>query len=227
MNIVPLSLTRVLRLAGHLSRALACVGMLALATTSAQAANENLSTGLDASDTLITIGNTLDAHWRVDQPLGGIAPAKVVAPGNNGAAFPAWAANGPNSSWITIDPNSVGNGSVIPYTYYRTFNLTAVDLPTATISGVWGIDDGGDLRLNGNLVSTLVNDYTASTPFLVPAGSGFFAVGANTLTITMTNSDNALEAVRLEGSLSQVPEPGALSLLLAGTIGLLSRRRRA
>jgi hypothetical protein len=227
MNTVLICLTRVLRLDGHFSRALACVGILALAATSAIAANENLSTGLDSSNALITIGNTPDAHWTVDQVSGGTAPARVVTSSDADGAYIGsfWASNGPSSNWIAIDATTSQNAPFIPVTYYRTFTLTAADLATATISGKWGIDDGGDLRLNGNLVSSLLNDYSASTPFLVPTGSSFFVAGTNTLTITMTFSDNAYEAVRLEGRLSQVPEPGALSLLLSGTIGLLSRRR--
>lgn len=189
------------------------------------AAPLNLSTGLDASDTLITIGNTPDAHWTVDQPLGGTAPAEVVAAGNTGGAFPSWAANGSNSSWITIDADSFGNAPVIPYSYYRTFTLTPAEVALASISGTWGIDDGGDLRLNGNLLSSLPNDYSASTPFTAAAGSGFFVAGVNTLTITMTTSDNFYEAVRLEGALT-VPEPGTLMLGAFGALGLLFAARR-
>lgn len=198
------------------------VVLSSFASASGTAANINLSTGLDALDNNILAGNTPDAHWTVDQPLGGIAPAKIVAPGNTGGAFPPWAANGPGSSWITIDPNSFGNGSVIPYTYYRTFSLTAADVLTASMSGFWGIDDGGELRLNGNLISSSPSDYSATTAFSVGVGSGFFNVGLNTLTITMTNSDNLLEAVRLEGFL--VPSPNVAALL--GLSGLMAVRRR-
>ena len=106
---------------GYVCRSLLLAGLLALGTATAQAASLNVSTGLDASDTLLTIGNTPDAHWTVDQPLGGTAPTRVCALGFVGCAIGAWAANGPNSSWITIDPNNAGNAPVIPYSYYRTF----------------------------------------------------------------------------------------------------------
>ena len=57
------------------NKALNIGGVLLLGTILAQASALDLSTGLDPSDTLITLGNTPDAHWSVDQPLGGIAPA--------------------------------------------------------------------------------------------------------------------------------------------------------
>jgi hypothetical protein len=211
---------QLMRLTGFFCRALAFIGTLALATASSQA-SVDLSTGLDASDTLINVGNTPDGHWTVDQPLGGIAAAKVVAPGD--VDWPgAWLANGPSSAWITIDPTTSQNAPVIPYTYYRTFNLAASDLATASISGFWGIDDGGELKLNGTTISTSPGDYNVTTPFIVPAGGGPFTVGLNTLTITMTTSDNVWEAVRLEGALTTIPEPSTLALFGIGAISLLA-----
>src|SRR5690242_10381662 len=52
---------------------LAAFSMLASPPSQVIAAALNLSTGLDASDALLNVGNSLDAHWTVDQPLGGIA----------------------------------------------------------------------------------------------------------------------------------------------------------
>lgn len=220
---------RVMKLTGPFFRASAFIGLLALVTASAQAGTMNLSTGLDSSDTLITVGNAADGHWTVDQPAGGIAPARVVTASTVDGGFigSAWATNGPSSSWIAIDASTLQNAPVIPYTYYRTFNLTNSDLATAAISGVWGIDDGGDVRLNGNLLSSVPNDYTATTPFSVATGSGLFLLGLNTLTITMTFSDNAAEAVRLTGELTgvSVPEPSTMVLGAFGFIGLAACRR--
>ena len=191
------------------------------------AAPTDLSTGLDVLDTLIIVGNSPDAHWTVDQPGGGVAAARVVTASDADGIYigSIWAADGPGSSWIAIDASTPNNAPVVPYTYYRTFSLAVADVPTASISGTWGIDDGGDLRLNGNLLSTVPNDYSATTPFSAAAGSGLFVAGLNTLSITMTSSDNAYEAVRLTGAL-RVPEPSTLILAALGGVALLAWRRR-
>ena len=204
-------------------------GILFLGTTLTQANTVNLSTGLDPSDTLITVGNTADAHWTVSQAFSSgsvTGPAKVVDATEAGGAFGPWAANGPGSSWITVNPNIVGNGSPLPL-YERTFSLSAADLATAAISGFWGIDDEGEVRLNGYLLSSSLGNYSVTAPFSAAAGSGFFVAGVNRLTITMTSSDNYLEAVRLEGSLTTgVPDSGSTLLLLnAGVLGLAACRR--
>ena len=204
------------------------VGITLFASPTAQAVFPvDLSTGLDGSDTLITVGNSPDGHWTVDQPGGGTAPAKVVTASDADGIYVGsiWAANGPGSAWIAIDASTINNAPVTPYTYYRTFNLTAAEASQASISGTWGIDDGGDVRLNGNLLSTVPNDYSATTPFSAAAGSGMFLVGANTLTITMTFSDNVYEAVRLTGALN-IPEPASLGLITLGAAALLRRPRQ-
>jgi hypothetical protein len=85
-------------------------------TPQAVGSTMNLSTGLDASDALITVGNSPDAHWTVDQPAGGILPARVVTADVEGIYIGSfWALNGPGSSWITIDATTVNNAPVIPY----------------------------------------------------------------------------------------------------------------
>ncbi len=191
--------------------------------TIANASTINVSTGLDSLNNLITVGNTPDAHWTVSQGSGGAAAAKVVDASNTGGAFFAWAANGPSSSWITVDPNSLGNGSPLP-TYYRTFTLTAAQAAIASISGVWGIDDGGELRLNGNLLSSSPGNYSVTAPFA--AGSVDFTSGLNTLTITMTTSDDFLEAVRLTGNVN-IPDSGStLALLGLALSGVVAVRRK-
>jgi hypothetical protein len=114
-----LYLMEVMRPRGIFFRVFATIGLLALATASAQAAMENLSTGLDASNTLITIGNTPDAHWTVDQISGGTAPARVVTAADADGLYIGtyWAANGPSSNWIAIDATTINNDPFAPLPY--------------------------------------------------------------------------------------------------------------
>ena len=182
----------------------------------------NLSTGLDSSNNLITKGAQSDAHWTVDQPTGGQGQAQTVFSNNadwfhgTGPADPEWMANGPNSDWITRNANTTANGLG---TYTRVFDLSGLDLSTVSIHGSWAIDDRGTLSLNGHQLAQLPNlRWDALAPFSVAPGASFLNPGLNTLAITITSTDTYLEAVRLQGGVSVVPEPSAILMLLAGLI---------
>ena len=160
----------------------------------------NLATGLDASNQLLSTSGAADAHWTVDQHGGGTAPAQVVtASSADGGFFAGWAADGPNSDWIALNANTSAPGPS-PYTFYRTFDLTGANLANVSIVGQWAIDDQGTLMLNGNTIASTAS--FSLMDFSVPADSPFFKQGLNTLTITMTFSDNSYDAVRLEGSVT-------------------------
>ena len=188
----------------------------------------NLATGLDSAYTLLGSGGLSDAHWNVDQVTGAPAPAQSVYP-NNADWYGGWLANGPGSTWIARNASTSANGLGV---YTRTFDLTGVNLSTAFIQGSWAIDDSGTLNLNGHLIASLGSGaWGVLTAFSV-VNPTFFNQGMNTLTIQITNTDNFLEAVRLEGTVTasaSVPEPATLC---AGGLGalalvLVARRRRS
>jgi hypothetical protein len=189
----------------------------------------NLSTGLDSANNVIMTGAQPDAHWNVDQPSGGQGPAQTVFPNNadwfhgTGPNDPAWLANGPDSNWVARDPNTSANGLGM---YTRVFDLTGLDLSQVSITGAWAIDDRGTLSLNGHQIGELPNlRWDALTPFSVASGSPILNQGQNELTISITNTDNYLEAVRLEGAVSVVPEPSAAFMLVVGLIVLFGTAR--
>lgn len=188
----------------------------------------NLSTGLDSANNLLMSGAQPDAHWTVDLPTGGQTPAETVFPDNadwtDGLSGP-WVPNGPNSNWIARDANDpYGNGRG---TYTRVFDLSALDPAMVAIEGKWSIDDHGFLSLNGHQISALNEGrpWTSLHSFSIPAGSPFFNPGLNTLTITINETDTFLEAIRLEGAVSAVPEPDAAFMLVAGLIVLFGTAR--
>jgi hypothetical protein len=139
--------------------------------------------------------------------------------------------NGPNSDWIARNANITDQGPA-PYTFTRAFDLTGFDLSTASLAGAWTLDDGGTLSSNGHQLAALSPlNWTSLHPFSVAAGSPFFNQGLNTLTITITTSDQFREGVHLEGAVtaSPAPEPSTLALAgvgVAGVMGYVWRRRR-
>jgi hypothetical protein len=197
-----------------------------VASSPVMAASINLATGLDSSNNLISSGGVSDAHWTVttDPTFSPTGIPQTVFP-NNADFFSGWVANGPNSDWIARNAKVTDNGPA-PYTFSRTFTLSASDLASASISGTWTIDDGGTLALNGNTLGTLTSGgWSSLHSFSVPTGSADFVVGTNTLSITITSDDRFLEGARLEGTLTTastgVPEPATLHMAcISGLTGL-------
>jgi hypothetical protein len=207
----------------HVATLTAVAGFLtvALAVSEAEAGNINLATGLDAAGNLQTANDSIDAFWKA---AGGNTPimlpnAYVVGPGSaDDGTCCGWPANGPNSAWIAVDPDSVsGNGDM---SFTRTFWVNTPG--TASISGgLWSIDDNGTLVLNGTTISSLsAPDYDFLNP--TGTGAGDFVHGWNTLTMIGTGSDNFYEAARLQGSVvgAGVPEPSTWAMMLIGFVGL-------
>lgn len=155
----------------------------------------NVATGLDCSNKLITTGGANDCHWTVNGN-----PAQVVAPGN-ADWWVGWVPNGPNSNWIAINANTCCDGPA-PYSFNLVFDLSGSMLSGVSLSGLWSIDDSGTLSLNGQQIDAQGGLWGSLQPFSVPAGSPLFQQGLNTLTITMTATDNYLEGVRLEGTIT-------------------------
>jgi hypothetical protein len=194
---------------------------IALAATEAEAGSINLATGLDASGSLQSANDSIDAFWKA---AGGVNPihlpnAYVVGPGSaDDGTCCGWPANGPNSAWIAVNPDDVNGNGLMSFT--RTFWVNTPG--TASISGgLWSIDDNGTLVLNGDLLSTLHNGYGSLNAF--GTGAGDFVHGWNTLTMTViAPTDDFYEAARLEGMVigAGVPEPSTWAMMILGFAGL-------
>jgi hypothetical protein len=181
----------------------------------------NISTGFNASGQLITTNNTADANWVVyttgitgtpsestfgSPALGAAQPLLTVGSGDTGWYGP-WAANGPNSDWVTINPNSTSDNTY--GLYYTTFNISGSVPANLCLVGHMGIDDNGLLAINGTAIMGNLNLYGGSGyyggyqslyPLNIPISS-FLVTGTNTLALGWGSTDNSEEAFRLQATI--------------------------
>ena len=178
-------------------------------TTASSPTVINVSTGLDATGNLITTNNTNDAHWTyvpvssLPTPpyyqfsaSGTSAPLQVVGIGDAGFYSP-WPANGPTSDWININPNSVSGNTLGVYS--TTFNIPGPTVPTnLCLAGAIGVDDNGELAVNGIAITSNINAVYALLGLNIPIPAADLVVGSNTLSLGWGSTDNYDEAFRLQ-----------------------------
>ena len=176
------------------------MGSILLLSGNAFALTINFATGQDSGGAIQTTGDSQDANWTATYTT--TVPTYVTTSSNAD-----WYGNwgdivSSNSSWIAPYPdNAYGNGN---YFYTYTFNLSGYNLATAVFSGMqFSQDDSGIVALNGNLLVS--EGYIGGgayyfTPFSVPASD--LVNGINTLTVTQDGTDDYLEAMRFEGTLT-------------------------
>jgi hypothetical protein len=177
-------------------------------TTAASIAPLNVSTGVNASGQAILVGDTVDPHWTVYKtvsiPSGessiqypGTSPLYTVASGE-ADWYGGWDANGPNSSWIAINPLSAQGNSA---GFYSTPFTLPGSLPAyhLCLVGAMSHDDSGLLAVNGQPIMA-DSAYTGGS--LVPLNidiTSFVTTGTNYLSFAFGNTDNSLEGLRLQG----------------------------
>ena len=205
------------------------MGLIFLLSGNSFALTINFATGQNSAGVIQTTGNSQDANWTATNIYTGVVVPSYVTTSSNADWFGNWSdIVSSKSSWIAPYPDNAYNNGNYFYTY--TFNLSGYNLATAVFSGMqFAQDDSGIVRLNGNFLVS--EGYIGGgsyffTTFSVPAG--YLVSGINTLTVTEVETDDYLEAMRFEGTLTvgAVPIPGALLLFGPGLVGLAAVRRR-
>ena len=156
----------------------------------------NLATGESAPGVPLASGAS-DAAWTVTGPNVTTGPAVVLSPANR---YGSWQADATNSQWIGVVDSSSEPAAV--YTFTTTFTLA--NPASAVLNLNWGIDDAGELLLNGVPIATGSGIYNPLQNVIVTGSSGLLVAGTNTLAIVMTSSDQYFDAVRLLGTVSEI-----------------------
>jgi hypothetical protein len=134
----------------------------------------------------------------------------------------------PASNWVWVENPA---SEFITYDFTFTFDLTGFDASTASLEGLWGVDNSGTVDLNGTEVSFLDFGYPAFQTLTAFTDAGAtFLDGINTLTFHATN-EGGPGAFRASVSVeaAPVPLPASLPLLGAALAGLgyaATRRKR-
>ena len=210
---------------------LTLAALAAVASTGASAAVVSglYNTGVGAGGAALAAGDgQSDANYTL---ISGTIPGVTTGAPAKTYYNAAYAAENPGSRWISYSGSPFSGAGTVSVT--TTFDLTGYKANTASLSGLWGVDNDGEIFLNGVSTGiTLLGSDTANFNILhnFSVGSGFVA-GINTLTVAMFDSGSPA-AVRLDGlslSADVVPEPASWMMLIAGfgLVGAAQRRRSA
>ncbi len=212
------------------SAAIAAFALTLAFAGAASAANVTVhNTGLDAAGNALAAGDgQTDGNYTiVSSTLSGVNAGPAATYYNS-----AYVADNAGSRWISYSGSPfVGVGYA---TFQTTFDLTGFNAATAQLSGLWGVDNEGDILLNGVSIASLTGTVFSSFDSLhaFSAASGFLS-GVNTLTFEVHDTGAPMafrtDSLVVTADVAGVPEPAAWALMLSGfaLIGATLRRRPA
>lgn len=142
---------------------------------------------------------------------------------------PAYLPNSATSEWVWD-----ADLALSPVTFTHTFDLTGYDHSTASLSGLWGVDNIGTAYLNGTAISSIPFGYPAFQTLTAYGAASGFVAGVNTLAFHVENTGDYYSsnpaAFRAEVLVTAaIPLPAGVLLLLSGlgAFAALGRRRKS
>jgi hypothetical protein len=196
------------------------------------------NTGVDAANVALAKNGATDSHWTITPTATGVtSQATTYNVDANGCTYYCVS----DAAWI-----GVGGGGFQSYTYSLSFDMSGLDLATASLSGLFGADNSAVVFLNGHELASYLTDHDGSYHSFqafqalhgFSADSSAFVAGTNVLSILVTDYDapSALVVSGLGGSAeiasnatAAVPEASSWSMMILGfgLAGTAMRRRRA
>jgi hypothetical protein len=195
------------------------------------------NTGVDAAGVPL-LGGAADPHWTIVAGDGVTTPFPAQVLTNPVGIY----AVSPVSRWVWAEADGQ-TGLRRNFTFRLTFDLSGLDPETAEITGRWGVDNIGEIFLNGSnvgigsgeLVLPTVTAANFNTFHAFTLDDGFVS-GINMLDFVVrdTAQPAGLNVTDLAGTASAapttaVPEPASFVLFAVGgtmLAGWASRRRR-
>lgn len=160
------------------------------------------NTGVDNFGVVLT-GGAVDPHYALivsadaahpgpDAIVASVIPAGYWLPANLASM---WIAPAADENWPALG-TALADGD---YVYRLSFDLSAMDLGSVSVSGAWATDNSGTLRLNGAATGYSSVTYNSLSPFTLSSG---FVPGVNHLDFVVSNwpaSGSNPTGLRVEG----------------------------
>ena len=142
----------------------------------------------------------------------------------------------PASEWVWVDLPGVANDlqDVDAAVFEFTFDLTGYDLSTVELAGRWGVDNYGEIFLNGTSIGGLLSQLDMSNFTTLhdygTVDDGLFLSGVNVLQFSVNDAGGQAgfrATAVVTADLAAVPLPAGAALLGLGLGALAFGRRKA